>query len=109
MKIIVITAALGAVLILPFWLSGPRRPRRVRAGIHGCTSTRRTITCRNMATATPTQTSSSLASDNRNGPPAIPDAVSADKEPLDDPFQETDRIGRHPKFCVSRCVAARSW
>jgi ABC-type uncharacterized transport system substrate-binding protein len=28
---------------------------------------------------------------------------------LDDRFQETDRIGRHPKFFVSRCAAAPSW
>ena len=47
----------------PLWLSSPRR--RVRAGIHGCMSTRRTITYRNTATATPIPTSSSLASDNQ--------------------------------------------
>jgi monoterpene epsilon-lactone hydrolase len=28
---------------------------------------------------------------------------------LDDRFQETDRIGRHPRFFVRRCAAAPSW
>ena len=81
MKIFLITAALGAVLVAPALAQQPPQSQTRQGWDYGCTSTRRIITCRNTATATPTQISSSLGSDNRNGSTRHSRRTSAEQRP----------------------------
>jgi hypothetical protein len=49
------------------------------------------------------------AADVHRGCPFKVVRTNGGDEVLDDRFQETDRIGRHPRFFVRRCAAAPSW